>query len=301
MNRDEETLLKLERHMEQALRNHPHSKDILDALKPVILGRIRILKTLRLKDADFENIDRARLKDGIPVIRQAALMPDGAAVREVALAILPDMKKGLPAIAGDLETLEEGIREGTVDPAGILHSFPEAFMESVDALAERVSVRPSAVDFLLRTVTRILLEKRAGELAELLKGMDWDRGYCPVCGALPAVSMIQEKGGQRWLHCAQCGHEWRFSRVICPCCGHEGQKGMTYYFVEGRDLESAFICEKCDKYLITLTKVGNLEDSDFEIAAMSLVHLDMIMQEKGFTPMTVCPWNAFDRQASPVC
>lgn len=295
MNREEEALFKLERHMEQAVRTHPHSRDILDALKPVILGRIRILGTLRLKDAVVGKIDRARLKGGVPVIRQAALMPDGAAIREVALSILPDMKKGLPAVAGDLETLEEGIRKGVVDVTGILHSFPENFRESVDGLAGRVSVEPSAVDFLLRTVARILLEKRAGELEELLKDMDWDKGYCPVCGALPAVSMVQEKGGQRWLHCAQCGHEWRFSRVICPCCGHEGQKGMTYYFVEGRDRESAFICEKCDKYLITLTKVGNLEDSDFEIAAMSLVHLDMIMQEKGFTPMTGCPWNAFSR------
>lgn len=295
MNHEEEVLFKLERHMEQAVRNHPHSRDILDALKPIILGRIRILGTLRLEDADAGKIDRARLKDGVPVIRQAALMPDGAAIREVALSILPDMKKGLPAIAGDLETLEEEIRKGTVDLTGILHSFPENFRENVDGLAGRVSVKPSAVDFLLRTVARILLEKRAGELAELLKGVNWDKGYCPVCGALPAVSMVQEKGGQRWLHCTQCGHEWRFSRVICPCCGHEGQKGMTYYFVEGRDRESAFICEKCDKYLITLTKVGNLEDSDFEIAAMSLVHLDMIMQEKGFTPMTDCSWNVFSR------
>jgi FdhE protein len=293
MNRNEEALSKLERHVEQALRNHPHSRDILDALMPVILGRIRVLGTLELKGADFGKIDRARLKDGVPVIRQTALMPDGATIREVALAIFPDMKKGLPAIAGDLETLEEGIRKGVVDPTGIFHSFPETFRESVDGLAERISVKPSAVDFLLRTVARIFLEKRAGELAELLKGMDWDKGYCPVCGALPAVSMVQEKGGQRWLHCTQCGHEWRFSRVICPCCGHEGQKGMTYYFVEGRDRESAFICEKCNKYLITFNKIGNLEDGDFEISAMSLVHLDMIMQEKGFMPMTDCPWNAF--------
>jgi FdhE protein len=32
---------------------------------------------------------------------------------------------------------------------------------------------------------------------------------------------------------------------------------------------------------------------DLDISAISLAHLDIIMQEKGFQPMTNCAWNAF--------
>jgi len=28
-----------------------------------------------------------------------------------------------------------------------------------------------------------------------------------------------------------------------------------------------------------------------DISAISLVHLDMIMQDKGYKPMTACAWN----------
>jgi FdhE protein len=28
-----------------------------------------------------------------------------------------------------------------------------------------------------------------------------------------------------------------------------------------------------------------------DISAIALVHMDMIMQDKGYEPMTACPWN----------
>ena len=31
-----------------------------------------------------------------------------------------------------------------------------------------------------------------------------------------------------------------------------------------------------------------------DLIAMSLVHLDVILQEKGFSPMAVCEWNSFN-------
>ena len=123
--------------------------------------------------------------------------------------------------------------------------------------------------------------------------MGWEKGYCPVCGAHPTIAVIREKIPQRWLHCSRCGHEWRFSRMFCPGCEQESPSGLDYFYVEDRRQETAFTCNSCKRYLITLNQISDMGDHDRDVSAMSLIHLDLVMQEKGFTPMTWCEWNAF--------
>lgn len=293
MNQSSEISSRVERLVNQALNNNPRSSDILNAFKPVIAGRIRTAGSFALKEFDHGSIDRSRLRGGVPLIRQMALLTEDVPAPEIALALIPDIKQGLKGISEEIDILEKGIKDGHVDLHGYFRAYPDGTGKLVDDWAAHLGIKPSAIDFVCRTVTRIVLEKRGSEALDQLEDFDWEKGYCPVCGAFPAVSMIQEKGGQRWLHCSECGYEWRFSRVICPYCEHEGQEGMTYYYVEDRSQDSAFICEKCSRYLITLSKVGDLEDRDFEISAISLVHLDMIMQDRGYLPMAECAWNSF--------
>lgn len=288
-----ENLPLIEKRITQAMDSFPHSREILNALRPVITGRIRIIGSLKLNDIDYRTIDHERLKGGIPVIKQTGLLKEDFPARDIALAVIPDLKEGLPALAEELSLLGKQISEGHINPADYLAAFPEKTAQVVDGWASRFSVRPSTINFLFTTVTRIILEKRAAAIMDNLKEIDWHKGYCPICGSFPSLSMIQEKGGQRWLHCSQCGYEWKFSRVICPYCEYEGQEGMTFFFVEDRNQESAIICDKCNRYLVTLNKVGDLDERDFEISAISLVHLDMIMQDKGYLPMTDCAWNVF--------
>ena len=57
--------------------------------------------------------------------------------------------------------------------------------------------------------------------------------------------------------------------------------------------DSAFTCDKCLKYLITSNQSGNLRQSHAELIALSLAHLDLILQEQGFLPMAECEWNTF--------
>jgi len=117
----------------------------------------------------------------------------------------------------------------------------------------------------LKTITRIVLEKRSRHI-EWKRG-NWEKGYCPVCGTFPTIAMIKEKIAERWLHC-------------------------SHFFVENKDKECAFACDKCKRYLITLTRMSDLIIRDLDISAISLIHLDIIMQGRGFQPMATCEWNA---------
>jgi FdhE protein len=66
---------------------------------------------------------------------------------------------------------------------------------------------------------------------------------------------------------------------------------MDYFYIENKTQESAFVCDKCKKYLVTIYRAGKVFARDMDISAISLIHMDIIMQGKGYEPMTACVWN----------
>ena len=293
MKQDEEKMSAWEEIVDDAVETHPHCREIVNAFRPVVLARKHLVGALAFQNPDLSKIDKTKFEQGIPCVRQVpCFLPDDP-WEDVALSAISAIGEGFPALRKDLMKLDRGIRDRKVGFFEAYASFPDSIETAVSKWAAALEIDPPAVAFLLRTVTRVVLEGRAIDPTGILKEMDWSRGYCPVCGAYPTIAVIEEKITRRWLHCSQCGCEWLFSRVLCPYCDHEGQDGMDYYFVEDNPRETAFTCSRCKRYIVTLKQVGGLRDHDWDISAMSLAHLDVLMQGKGFAPMTPCEWNVF--------
>lgn len=288
MNHDER-VSQIEKLMDDAIEKHPHCKAIINAFRPVILERYLLTDKLELKNMDAMKIDKRKFKGGVPVIRQATLFQHDDPWKEIALSLVPAMKRGFPALHDDLEKLEALIKKGTIRIYNYFKSYPDNDDAIISGWASEFNINVAAVAVLLRNVTRIVLEKRSRHIE--WKWGDWEKGYCPVCGTFPSIAMINEKIAERWLHCSQCGHDWKFSRVICPYCEDKAYKETPFFFVENKHKECAYACDKCKRYLITLTRMSDLIIRDLDISAISLAHLDIIMQGKGFQSMTTCEWN----------
>jgi FdhE protein len=163
--------------------------------------------------------------------------------------------------------------------------------KAADDWGKNLKTSPSNASFLMSLVSRVALEQRAKEITAALGAFDWEKGCCPICGSFPSIALIEEEGGKRFLHCSSCGQDWRFTRVSCPYCEKEELKGMDYFYIENKTQESAFVCDKCKKYLVTIYRAGKVFARDMDISAISLIHMDIIMQGKGYEPMTACVWN----------
>ena len=287
----EESIEHIEQLMDDAIEKNPHCKDILNAFRPVIVERYLLVDKLELRNADSLKIDRRKFKAGVPVIRQTTFFQYDDAWEEIALSLIPAMKQGFPVLQDDLERLEVSVKNRNISIYDYFKSYPADGDTIVTGWASEFNITAAAVALLLRSMTRIILEKRSQHIE--WKGSNWEKGYCPVCGTFPSIAMIKEKIAERWLHCSQCGYEWKFSRVICPYCEDEAYKEMPFFFVENKDKECAYACDKCRRYLITLNRMSDLIFRDLDISAISLTHLDVIMQEKGYQPMATCEWNVF--------
>jgi FdhE protein len=277
--------------IENMIGKNPHNRELLSAFKPFIIERIRLVEGLELKAAEPPKIDGTKLKAGVPVIKQAALFYHDDPWNEIALSMIPVIQQGFPDLKDDLDKLETFIKDGNIDLFDCFKSYPEGGSEIVDRWTAEMQLQAPAIAFLIQSVTRIILEKRSKQID--WQKLEWEKGYCPVCGAFPSIAMIKEKIAVRWLHCSACGHDWKFDRFLCPYCEHEGHKEVSYFFIEGKEQESAFICDTCKRYLVTLNRVSDLNFRDLDIFAIALIHMDVMMQDKGFRPMATCEWNVF--------
>jgi FdhE protein len=288
----EGTSTQLERQINNVLERNPQSRNILQAFQPILRETSRLADEIVCGEIDLSAIDKLRLQGGVPVIEQTPLLLPEDPWEEITRAMIPAIIQGFPALQKELLILQKGIDDGVIRLADFYGA--QNGPEIRDRWAEGLAARREVIDFLLNTAAKPVLEKRRRAIHEQLAALGWDKGYCPFCGAFPAVAVIHEKIPQRWLHCSGCGHDWRFSRVVCPCCSHENQQEMPYFFVEGREQETAFVCTECKRYLITVNHINDLETHDPDVLAMGMAHLDLLMQQKGFMPMTVSAWNVFD-------
>ncbi|MCX5857873.1 MAG: formate dehydrogenase accessory protein FdhE [Deltaproteobacteria bacterium] len=293
MNRGNDRTETLNGIMDREIEKNPHSRGLIDAFRPVIIERNRLLDEIAPVKIDFSTFDKIRFQGGVPLIRQQNLFPPDDPLKEMADRMVPAMKEGFPGLRDDLDRLQEAWKKGRLVLDDYFRAFPDHGDAVIDRWAADLHAKPQGFALMMHQLSRIVLEKRAQDAADRIKGIDWTKGFCPICGSFPSIALIEEKIPRRWLHCSRCGYDWLFSRVICPYCENEAQQGMDFFYVENRAQEAAFSCEKCKRYLITLNRVSDLHAHDLDVSAISLAHLDVIMQGKGFTPMTVCEWNSF--------
>jgi FdhE protein len=150
-----------------------------------------------------------------------------------------------------------------------------------------------------------VLQSLAPSVADWVSDLQWNRGYCPVCGSLPSISYLSKPqslsseflvggGGQRYLHCNMCGQDWRVRRHLCAACERDDTDEHMYFHVPDAVGERIDICRHCGHYLpcIDLRELDALPHLD--TMSVGLAHLDMLAQEKGFNPMVRTPWNTFE-------
>jgi FdhE protein len=274
----------------RAVEQNPQNSEILKAFEPIIIMQRHLAAQSSSKSLDYSLIDKEKLRAGVPVSRQIKLFLPEDSLKEIAILMATAVKEGMPQLTENIDMISGLIQEDKLKPADYFKAFMDD-NKAADDWGKNLKTSPSNASFLMSLVSRVALEQRAKEITAALGAFDWEKGCCPICGSFPSIALIEEEGGKRFLHCSSCGQDWRFTRVSCPYCEKEELKGMDYFYIENKTQESAFVCDKCKKYLVTIYRAGKVFARDMDISAISLIHMDIIMQGKGYEPMTACVWN----------
>jgi len=269
----------------------PHSRILLQAFLPLFIEKFRFLQALQGQKQTFP-VDRLKFENGVSLIQQCQFFHRHDPWKRIATSAASAIAQGFPALKEDMRLLAEQIESGDMD----CHDLFQNSSSDQDDLklmtwAVRYSISSAALGFFLKTVEHFLLCKRATDMKDILAPLPWSKGYCPVCASMPMLAITREQGRQ-WLQCSRCSHEWMFARLTCPACNHPSPEDTTYLHIEGNPDEKVFVCENCGKYLITTHQDTSLLTARCpEVLAISLAHLDLILQGKGYDRMAVSDWN----------
>lgn len=237
--------------------------------------------------------DRSRFERGVPLSSLEDFIDSMEDTLWIAGAerLIPVMENSFPKIKEELHIIGNELSEGRLNPRTLLKASLTGNEGENTVTAFRLKITPQSLAFALGQIAKPIMERISTHFSLLVENLAWGKGYCPLCGTMPELAFLQGEGGQRWLRCASCSYEWRFTRLMCPFCENENQEDFEVYYVAGREDESLNVCTRCKRYVPTLDQRNRIRPVTREIAAMALMHLDVIAQQKGFLPVAVCAWN----------
>jgi FdhE protein len=119
--------------------------------------------------------------------------------------------------------------------------------------------------------------------ARPLVATSWTEGYCPVCGAWPALAEVRGIERNRYLRCGRCGSEWQAQCLFCPYCGMTDHNQLVSLVPEQNGAKSVIdACSRCLGYVKTFTKLQGSPPARVMLDDLASVELDIAAAERGY-------------------
>lgn len=240
-------------------------------------------------ESDSAGVDQApaveELKKGVPLLRAVeageAIIAHAAGLLE---AMTGALVKASPTeeIKGHASRAQGAFQKQAALPGQVVAEVLETgtLQQGRESLGE---IDEGFIVFLTWSALSGALEPLQRQLAELLEEHTWRRGYCPLCGHLPAMGYLfhteRGKGRERDLVCGCCRMRWRYKRIGCPYCDNTEQGQLNIIGLDDEPELRIDTCDRCKAYLKTYMGEGKEEVA---LADWSTLHLDLVAKEKGF-------------------
>lgn len=271
------------RAIQLAKKEKPAYRQILPFLEPLFLIQASVAESIEISRVAMSPEEAtSKWSAGFPLILRMDFPLDVKAAHcvlvEIADHILEDnlsMRKAHQALSRALS------REGA-NTAAVWQSF---LRRAGDRLASREGISDTDLAswvFLGRSCIRPSIVWTARDLLSRFPVPNtWLRGYCPVCGSLPAL--IQSVGeGERSAACSWCGTNWKLYRLQCPSCENRDHEFLGYLYTDAEPLYRVQYCRLCKAYYKVIDTREMIEPPYFPLEEWTTLHLDLLAQQEGW-------------------
>ena len=182
-------------------------------------------------------------------------------------------------IAGELGILSIDL----IDPLSLLLAGVERDTETMDVLAGRLAIPTDTVAVLGQLAALPLLVNVARKL-DPEASRTWQRGYCPVCGAWPAIVEMRGIQRERRMRCGCCGSDWMLPVLRCAFCDETDHRKLGFLLTEeGEQHVRLETCSTCRGYLKSITTLGALPFTMLATKDAATVAFDLAARDRGFS------------------
>lgn len=289
------------------------------ALASVLNGFVPLLELRKAVAAELPGlfpeialppVDGVKQQAGAPLLAGFAAKPLTPALLYAAERLLPAIL-AIPALSAHKEGLAAFFSDGE-KMAALLNAILAGDDAGFAAMAIQAGLPAAVLNFAADFIFSTTLRGFAASLCDAKGDYPWDaegswsEGYCPVCGERPVIAWLDKPdldeanaflvggGGKKHFHCAFCGVNWPFRRVVCPECGKEGDGAMEILAEAGAKGERLDVCASCGSYCPTVDLREFIDAPDMDVMVLGMLHMDIIAARKGLRPLKRTFWNIFD-------
>ena len=282
-------LEKLRHRVEQLKKKRPGYGEILDFYQKVKEAQDKVKASLKIDPIHLKKEWKELLsKEGFSLIPKEDFPLD----IEVSDKLFQDFcqigKEANPHMAEQVKKIKEAIDEKRIDLKKLLKKGVKE--QKIEQTADELGLDKKVFLFLIQSSIKPSIEAGMEQLRSELDPEAWLKGYCPMCGSLPSLSLLKEEVGKRYLFCSFCGYQWRIDRLFCPFCNNKDQESLHYFYGEGEETHRIDLCEKCHQYTKTID-YRNLQESDPVLEDLATLHLDILATQKGYKRPVPNPWT----------
>lgn len=169
-----------------------------------------------------------------------------------------------------------------INISALFSSFLKEDESSYDELENKHQVDKQILGFVIYNALKPSISVFSEKISVYLKDItEWDKGYCPVCGSMPEMSMFEENG-KRFLICGFCSHKWASKRIYCPYCENTDHETLRYYSIDNEEEYRVDVCDKCKNYIKTIDVKKTTRTVYPPLEIRSTPYLDLKFEEMGF-------------------
>jgi len=211
-----------------------------------------------------------KLKERLPLINRADFAVDVKASEALLRKICQLAAKANKVLAESSSKIMDALDKGRLEASGLFSKILSEDDTCFDGVTQKLEIDRNVLVFFAYSSITPSVCLCAEQLATYLdKETPWEKGYCPVCGSLPALSILRGEG-ERSLVCSFCSHEWEAPRICCP-----------FFFSEEEKNYRVDVCDNCHKYIKTVDARKTDRPVNPFVEQISTLHLDMLAQEEG--------------------
>jgi len=282
-------LEKLKERIQQIKKKRPGYGEMLDFYQKVKEAQQGIKTSLKIKPVKLKKEWKELLaKEGFSLIQKEDFSLNIEASIKLFETLLQIGKDANPHMTEQVRKIEETIDNKRIDLKILLNKGIKE--QKIEKVADELELDKVFLSFLIQSSIKPSIEAGREQLQSEFNPETWLKGYCPMCGSLPSLSLLKGEEGKRYLLCSYCGYQWRIDRLFCPFCNNKEQASLQYFYGEGEQAYRIDLCDKCHQYIKTID-YRTLEESDPVLEDLATFHLDILASQKGYQKPVPNPWT----------
>lgn len=111
---------------------------------------------------------------------------------------------------------------------------------------------------------------------------NWKQPFCPICGNIPTMALVNENKSKRDLWCRFCDTTWSFHEMVCPYCLNDDLMTQKIIFYSDKKPFRIDACDKCNYYIKTINEVILQQELHFSVKNVETFYLDILAKYLGY-------------------